>query len=68
MDKIVPNKAIFSADAAIECLRVMSVEGVKEPEGPFLKVLMVTVNMLIHRASKMSGIAYPWQVNKGHDA
>jgi hypothetical protein len=68
MDKTVPSKALFRADAAIEWLRIMSVEGVKEPEGLFLKVLMVIANMLIHKASKMSGIAYPWQVNKGHDA
>lgn len=46
----------------------MAVEGAKEREGLFFKVLMVTVNTLIHKASKMSGIAYPWQVHKGHDA
>jgi len=67
MDKTVPSKALFRADAAIEWLRIMSVEGVKEPEGLSFKVLMVTVNTLIHKASKMSGIVYPWQVHKGHD-
>jgi hypothetical protein len=46
----------------------MSVERVKEPEGLFLKLLMVTVNMLIHRASKMSYIAYLRPVHKGHGA
>jgi hypothetical protein len=68
IDKIVPSKALFRANAAIEWLRIMAVEGAKEREGLFFKVLMVTVNTLIHKASKMSGIAYPWQVHKGHDA
>jgi hypothetical protein len=68
LDKILPNKRLFRADAVIEWRPIMSVEGGKEPEGLFLKVLVVTVNMLIHRASKISCIAVLWPVHKGHGA
>ena len=54
-----PFEALFLRDAALERVKIESVEGVMEPEGLYLKVLMVTEAMLVFKAWKMKGITDP---------
>ncbi len=66
--RMTPTEALFTTDADLERVKIESVEGVKEPEGLYLKVLMVTDNMLVFKAWKMKGITDPWQVHEDHES
>ena len=63
-----PFEALFLRDAELERVKIESVEGVMEPEGLYLKVLMVTEAMLVFKAWKMKGITDPWQKHDDHES
>ncbi|MBM3504531.1 MAG: hypothetical protein FJX65_11720 [Alphaproteobacteria bacterium] len=66
--RMTPMDVLFRRDADILRETIHAVEGVKEPEGMYLKVLMVTENMLVFRAWKQKGVVDPWQVHDDHES
>ncbi len=66
--RMTPFDALYLRDADNPKVKIESVEGVKEPEGMFLKVMMVTESMLVFKAWKAKGKTDPWQVHDDHNS
>jgi quercetin dioxygenase-like cupin family protein len=66
--RMTPMDVLFRDDRQIPREVIHAVEGVKEPEGMYLKVLMVTEQMLVFRAWKQKGVLDPWQQHDDHES